>query len=239
MKKMRLAVLAGALFLPSLAFAGSLSNPALSVPTGKGTIGLEYFYETSVFKPDDSVNFSRIRLHQSQVYAKGAYSGFDGNEIYLKLGAADAKVKKAFSDGSDFDKSFNFSGVAGVKQSFEVAPQVRVGGLVQYTLFSKYEQTKNIGGGQEFVNITNPYQVDVALAATYVGDGWAPYIGPVFSWQRFKYSDESGLSTTYKETNVAGGFVGLDLFSGPVRGNVEVQLSSQMSAGASISYLFP
>ncbi len=232
-----------------MALAGELTNPALSVPaTGKFAFGVEYFFSNGDFKPS-SPGFGKISADSEQIYARGAYSAFDGNEVFVKLGGADFVTRRAFEDNSAFEPGFDTSVAAGVKQSFEVMPNIRIGGILQYAYFSDYawSKTMNVTSGNvtQDLKAASPWQADAALAATYVGDGWAPYIGPMMSWRRFDWHDvrsgaeTSNRSTTYSESELAGGFIGLDFWRGSMKGTLEVQFSSEESAGLTFSYLFP
>ena len=251
--KISTVILVCALLSPSVSFAGSLSNPALSIPVWKSTIGVEYFHESQNFKPKDSSSaFNNAALEMNQFFVRGAWSGFDGNELYLKLGATDAKGRRLFADGTDLTDRPGSSAVVGIKQSFVAAPRVRVGGLLQYASFGRYADERSIFVGStqtlETVRIKSPWELQAALAASFVADWWAPYAGAAFSWRGFKAetiatvpagSLKTSDSAFYREDGVAGALIGITLFGEKIRGDIEAQISKKISAGASINYLFP
>ncbi|MBI5598442.1 MAG: hypothetical protein HY890_01740 [Deltaproteobacteria bacterium] len=247
--KLRLIVLVAFSLFPAVCFGGNLTNPALSTQPGKVSVGVEFNRSNFKMKPDDD-SWKKLDIDMDQVYLRGSYGLFEGNEVYLKLGTSyldAAGTGGIFMNGDDFsDASGRFSGAVGVKQSFEMAPKVRFGGTLQYARFNGYEDMKNYVIATERIKVKNPRELTAAMAISYVGESSAPYIGAVATWRRAKVYDTMTMppsspasdSTTYKEDGLVSGLFGVEVFRGNLRGNVEVHFLKENSAGFSVSYLF-
>ena len=238
-----------AFFLASPALAGLFDDPAFVPPEGKPVLSLEYFRENARFSSKEGA--PDVDLSSNYLYAVLSYSGADGGEVFVKAGARDATLKNFFADKSDFFGSDALSGGIGLKQSYFIGKNLKIGGLVDYMISQGFTRTKamTVGGvpTNERIAVDSPWEVDAAIAFSYIGDWYAPYIGPYLSWQRFKAEMSSpnpapGLPASaaahYSQAQAAGGFVGLEVLRGDFKADVEAQVSNETSFGASISYLF-
>lgn len=241
----------GAFFSAFPALAGSFDNPAFVPPQGKPVLSIEYWRENTKFRAKESADFPSVNLVSNHLYATLSLSGSDGGEVFIKVGARDAKLKNIFADGSDFSDSYKLSGGIGLKQAYFIGKDIKIGGSVQYMLSQRFDQTKGITISgtptSERVIVSSPRELDAAISFSYIGGWYAPYLGPYFSWKMFKVETSSpnpvgnlaaGNAAHYSQIGAAGGLVGLEVFHGDFKADFEAQVSKETSFGASVSYLF-
>ncbi len=245
------ALFPGAILLAAPVFAGNFDNPAFAPPAGKPVLSIEYFSEAAKFRAKESADFPAVNLTSNHLYAKFSFSGTDGGEVFMKVGARDARLKNLFADGSDFSDSYKLSGGIGLKQSYFIGKDLKIGGSVQYMLSQSFNQTKGITVNgtptSESIAVKSPWEIDAAISFSYIGSWYAPYIGPYFAWKRFKVETSSpnpvgNLAASgaahYSQIGAAGGLVGLEVFHGDFKLGAEAQVSKETSFGATVSYLF-
>lgn len=255
--KSKLFILVTALLFPAVCFAGNISNPASE--SKHNSLALEYNFESNRFKPEadtlgnapNNVQFSKITVNMDQVYLRGSIKTFsETGELFFKLGLADFKGQKMFDNGSDFKDGYKFSGSFGIKQSFKLTEKIRAGAVFQYTYFSNYEEelsytAANGSPARERIKIKNPREADLALAVSYGGKGFSPYVGPMVSVNRFSIDSTITypnmwikVKNNYKKSDLLGGLAGIDFFNEKYKINVEAQIFRRPSASVTLSYLF-
>ncbi len=236
-------------FFPASAFAVDITNPALSFSPKKEIIGLEYTFSGSEMKPAEPTSLSITNFESDQIYVKGAYSFFDGNEVFLKVGAANAKIESAFGNKGDFGDSYSLSAGAGAKQSLKLTDNVRIGAALGYTYYGDYRDQKSyMRSGQlveEAIDVNNPSEMNAALAVSYIDPDFTPFAGILASWRRLEVKDhltEGGTTTTtvarFKEDDILGLLVGVEYFRENFKATVEVQVFKRPSAGLCFNLAF-
>ncbi len=233
--------------------AGQFGPPEPATKEGQSA-GLGYFYYSAKWEPRDT-EFGEIKINQNQAYLEAGYSGFIKNkncEFYLRLGGADAEIKKAFLFDSvtrDFTDSLKFSFTTGFKGLLYSSRYFGVGPFVQasiYLMDYKDKKTGTILGipVSETITIKNPWDVNLGVGLQGKILGVVLYGGPVVYWARSQVKVEagalgvtSGRSTTYKEKSNAGGFAGFRLPLGKGFSiEIEGQLKSRFSFGGALTY---
>ncbi len=236
-------------FLPASAFAIDTMNPALSFPPKKKMIGLEYSYAASEMKAAKPTTISITNLESDGLYVKGTYGFFEGNEVFLKVGMANAKIDGAFGNGGNFGDTFNYSVGVGAQQSMKLIGRVRVGAAITYTYNGSYRDRAAYSvGGQpvnEVMDVNNPSELAASMAVSYVDPDFTPFAGVVASWRRFDVKDQrtqGGTTTTtvtqFREDDILGGLVGVEYFRRNFRATVAIQLFKRASAGLSFGVGF-
>jgi len=233
------------------AMAASFDNPAFVAPEGKPVLGVEYWREQTKFRAKESAAFPSLNLVSNHLYAVLSFSGSDGGEVFLKVGARDLRLKNAFADGSGFDDSYKLSGGIGLKQSYFIGKDWKIGGSVQYMISQSFNQTKNITVSgtptSESMTVRSPWEIDAAIAFSYIGPWYAPYLGPYFTYKRFKVETSSPTpvgnlaasdAAHFSQIGNTGGVAGIEIFHGDFKADFEAQVSKETSFGASVSYLF-
>lgn len=238
------------LFLfPASAFAVDITNPAQSFAPKKKVIGLEYTFSGNEMKPAEPTNLSITNFETNQIYLKGSYGFFNGNEVFLKIGGANAKIEGAFGNKNDFGDSFNFSAGAGAKQSLKLTDKVRIGAAFDYTYFGNYRDKKSyLSSGQlveEAIDVNSPSEMTAALAVSYIDPDFTPFGGIVASWRRLEVKDHltaGGTTTTtvarFKEDDILGLLMGVEYFRENFKATVEIQVFKRPRAGLCFNVAF-
>ncbi len=251
MRRSSFAVLFFGLAFAAPAMAASFDNPAFVPPEGKPVLSIEYWREQTKFRAKESADFAPVNLVSNHLYAVLSYSGSEGGEVFMKVGARDLRLKNAFADGGDFSDSYRLGGGIGLKQSYFIGKDWKIGGSVQYMISQGFNQTKGItvsgAPTRESIIVRAPWEIDAAVAFSYIGPWYAPYLGPYFTYRRFKVETSSpapagklaaAAAGHYSQIGNAGGVAGLEIFRGDFKADFEAQVSKETSFGASVSYLF-
>jgi hypothetical protein len=228
------------------AMAASFDNPAFVPPEDKPVLSVEYWREQQKFRAKESAGFPSLNFVSNHLYAVLSLSGSEGGEVFMKVGARDLRLKNAFADGSDLSDSYKLSGGIGLKQAYFIGKDWKIGGSVQYMISQSFNQTKSITvsgtPASESVVVRAPWEIDAALAFSYIGPWYAPYLGPYFTYKRFKVETSSPTlaagAAHYSQIGNAGGVAGIEIFHGDFKADFEAQISKETSFGASVSYLF-
>ncbi|MCL5061711.1 MAG: hypothetical protein M0Z70_07045 [Nitrospiraceae bacterium] len=258
MKKVVLVIVVLMLFtMGSVVYAGQFGPPEPAAKEGGVALGVGYFYYTAKWKPKDS-DWEEGKVRQNQAYLQASYGFIKNGEIYLRVGGADAKLKEAFFDNSDFKRGLKPFGTLGVKGVFNITPSFGIGPFLQASLFPSYKDdttgTATISGipvsGTETLKVIKPREINIGLGLQgKIGEAIL-YGGPVIYWEKAKADwtftgTIAGIpvslsdSTTYKEKNNIGGFAGVRLPLGKgLNFEVEGQLKSRFSMGGALTYSF-
>jgi len=238
------------LFVPASAFAMDITNPANPFPPKKKIIGIEYSYSDNEMKPEEPTSLTITNFQTDQIFIKGSYGFFEGNEFSLKIGGANARIRQAFGNQDDFGGGFNFAAGVGAKQSVKVAEKIRIGAAVDYTYFADYSDKKSyLRAGlpaQETIDVNGPSELTAALAASYIDPDFTPFAGILASWRRLEVKDHltSGGTTTdtvvrYKEDDLLGLLLGVEYFRQNLfKLTIEVQVFKRPRAGLSVAVPF-
>ncbi len=238
------------LFLvPASAFAIDITNPANAFSPKKKIIGLELSYSDNAMKPAEPTSLTITNFQTDQIFIRGSYGFFEGNEVFLKVGGARARLGSAFGNRAAFGGAFNFAAGIGAKQSLKLAEKVRIGAAVDYTYFGNYSDSKAYSRAgqpvQESIDVNGPSELTAALAASYIDPDFTPFAGILASWRRLEVKDRlaSGGTTTdtvarYKEDDLLGLLLGVEYFRETFKATVEVQVFKRPRAGFSLAIAF-
>ncbi len=256
MNKVRLLlVMFFVLFLASVAFAG----PSISEPTaekGRFSLGVGYFYYSGKWTSDNA-GWQEVRFISNQPYVQASY-GLKNMEIYFRIGTADLKINNAFASGSgisgfknDFSDKMKPFVSAGVKGIFNITPSLGVSPFLQASLYSSYkDSTSGTFFGfpaTEEIEVKSPREINLGAALQSKVRGVNLFAGPIVSFTGTTVEGKlivpgvgtATSSATYHEKTVFGGIAGLQVpILKKLALEIQGQMKSEFSVGASVAYLF-
>jgi uncharacterized repeat protein (TIGR03803 family) len=227
-------------------------------PVGKLSLGVGYDYDQQNFKTGTfTVNGTRVALddftlRSNQAYLQGTYSFIKNWEVYMRLGATNAR-----SVNADFtDNTARFFGAAGIRGVFFTKDDFSLGGFARYTYFSDWKGSIVLGAGPAatntyYIDIKNPWNVDVGISGEYKIKSFTLYGGPVLYWSRATLDANlagvaggnvilqgSGSSSLTEKSNI-GGFFGVRVpLANKLFLTVETQYKERFSVGGAVVYPF-
>src|SRR4030042_2103602 len=192
-----------------------------------------------------------------EVYLRGGFADIKFDRVF---------VKEDFNL-SDFDDDPKIFGTLGVRLRNDLNSIFSVGMFLQGTVYSTYEDTESVNFPglriKEKVEVKNaPWEINlgVGLQAKLYADNTTKVIlygGPMVYWEQFDVKESAEVdidpaiyplgftfltaeaSTSYKEKNNLGGFLGLRLsLAKQFHIEVEAQKKSRISVGGALTYSF-
>jgi hypothetical protein len=251
-----LAMVLGLLILSSAAYADQYGAPEPTAKAGGFALSVGHTYYDSKWKSSDFAN--NIKVSQSRIFAQGSYSFMKNWEAYVRGGVADFRSKDFYDDSSaglfgatgwgNFRDGYQPYGAVGVKGILYSDGIFALGAFAQGTYqFAEYKSTilVNAANNVEF-KFKNPWDVTFGVAGQVKVMGAVLYGGPLAYWTGAKVEAngvDAGIAVSDSarphEKNHVGGFLGIKapLYKG-LGISAEVQLKSEISTGASLTYLF-
>lgn len=244
----------------SLVYAGQFGPPEPVSKEGRLSLGIGYFYYSDRWEPKDSA-WEKSKVTQNQEYLQLGYSFIKNWEAYLRVGGADQKMTDMFDTSTDspdlagFNATFKDGskpfGTIGVRGVFNITPSLGIGPFFQGSFYSSYKDKTTgtflgLSATQE-MKVKKPREINLGVGFQSKIGKITLYGGPVAYWAKSRVDWEmivpgvgtATASTTYKEKNNFGGFAGLRVPLGKAFTlEVEGQMKSELSGGASISYSF-
>jgi hypothetical protein len=176
---------------------------------GQWGLGGEYGYGQMDLKTSGTVtdalagfpwaqDFRLDELKSNMVFGTVAYGVTDTWDVFVRLGAADAKGTIIVSPASltaverqdDYDGSFGFAGGAGTRVTFYQAKPWSIAGLIQGTWFqpgdSDFEITDPWQPDESWVGQAklSYWQIQASVAAAWQVDPWRFWAGPFIQFSQ-------------------------------------------------------
>jgi len=249
-----LAASAGALY------AGQFGPVEPTAEPGKASLGVGYFYSEQQFKSGSfnlggvQVGFDQFTLRSNQVYGQVTYGFIKDFETYIRIGAADAKIKdEGWGDTSKIYETAGFRGVLYRQDWFSI------GGFLQFNHYSNYKDSVGAVGvvngvtvvATEDLKLKNALDCSIGFALQAKMDGFTVYAGPFAYWSRIQAEAELnatavgvgivGVSDTeiLKDKSNVGAFLGVKVpFTKQLSFTAEGQYRDAFSAGGALTYSF-
>ena len=213
-----------------VSFAGQFGPPEPTAKEGKPSIGIGYFYSESKMKSGDTGN---LVFKSNQIYLQGSFAFAKNWEVLGRLGGADMKIHA--SDFKDGIKAFGSLGIRGLLYDDGL---FGFGPVIQGNIYSKHNDTTISGGEPERFTVENSWDGSVGLAAQIKINKVVFYYGPFVYMARNKLKVQND-STTLKEKQNAGGFLGVNVLAiKDLNVCIEGQYTSRFSVGGTVNYLF-
>jgi hypothetical protein len=251
-----LALVLGVFSASSSVYADQYGAPEPSTKAGAFTLSAGHTYYDSKWKSSDFS--SDTKVSQTRVFVQGSYSLSKDCEAYVRGGAANFRSKDFYDDANgglfgatgwgDFRDGFQPYGAVGVKGIFYSKGIFTLGAFTQGTYqFAEYKSTifVNQANNVEF-KFKNPWDITLGIAGQVKLMGMVLYGGPLAYWTGARV-EASGVdlgaatsgSARPHEKNHVGGYLGLKAPLYKSLGiSAEVQLKSEISTGASLTYSF-
>jgi hypothetical protein len=241
-------------------YAGQFGPVEPTAAPGKVSLGVGYFYSEQQFKSGSfdlggvRVGFDQFKLRSNQVYGQLSY-GFTKNfETYIRVGAADAKLKdEGWGDSS------KIYGTAGFRGVFYGQDWFSIGAFLQFNLYSDYKDSVGATGvvngvtviATEDLKLKNAMDCSAGFALQAKMDGFTVYGGPFAYWSRIQAEAELtaiavGIGSVgtrdteiLKDKSNLGVFLGVKVpFTKQLSFTAEGQYREAVSAGAVLAYSF-
>ncbi len=239
--------------LSSVAYADQYGAPEPTAQPGKVALTLGYTYYDSKWNSSDFKN--DVKISQNRIFIQGSYSFVKDWEGYARFGMADFKSKdfwedySGWTDAGDMTDGFKPYGTIGIRGLLYNNGIFGIGPFAQGTYhFGEYKDTLFFDANNNAtVKIENMWDITAGVAAQVkVANIITIYGGPFVYWTGARAKSEgmdagNPFSDSYKpeEKNNVGGFLGVRVpITKGVSFNVEGQMKSQVSVGASLSYRF-
>jgi hypothetical protein len=252
-----LAMISGLLILSGAAYADQYGAPEPTAKEGGFALTMGHTFYDSKWESSDFAN--SIRVFQSRAFVQGSYSFMKNWEGYVRGGVADFRSKDFYDDANgglfgatgfgDFREGYQPYAAAGIKGLVYSDGIFAFGPFAQGTYqFADYKSDVFLNSANyvEF-KFKNPWDVTVGIAGQVKVMGLTLYGGPFGYWTGAKVEargvsggvPESGSARPEEKGNI-GGFFGVKgpLFIKNLSINAEVQLKSEISTGASLTYSF-
>ena len=242
--KKSLLLAAGMLLVTAVAAHGaSLLGPAEpGTPAGTFSFGAGYFYYDDKWKNSGSFNFK-----QNQTFAEGSYSFYQGMEVFLRFGGADAQLPDLSPDFSFKDNMKPYGGIGARGVLYKLNPQFDIGGsLYVDRVWSDYVESVTPLGAMK---LKAPWSANFALLGQ-----WTPFkIFVLYGGPKFFYGSSTeemrtlvngvpvDSSRSISTDNWVGGVVGTRfaiLGIDRLKLGIELQFTERVSIGGMASYAF-
>ena len=168
-------------------YAGQFGPAEPTAAAGKLSVGVGYFYSEEQFKSGSfnlggvRVGFDEFKLRSNQAYAQLSYGFTKDFETYVRVGAADAKIKD--EGWGDTSKIYGTAGFRGV---FYRQDWFSIGGFLQFSVYSDYKDSVAASGvvsgvtiiATEDLKLKNALDGSAGFALQAKMDRFTVYVGP-------------------------------------------------------------
>lgn len=203
-----------------IAVSGYAASVGEAETQGKGKVGIgvdqEFIFDRDMKyqKGTENMDWGKVEIDSmSRTMAKISYGLLDNLDLYVKLGAADAKVKgKAYDSWVGTDGSFGvntnngFAWGLGAKATYELANDWFLGTDVQYLRHKQDGRASYTGDPDWDVKYTFQEWQVAPYIAKRIGK-FVPYAGVKYSDLRMNHKDIDG-TIKFKADDNFGMFVG-------------------------------
>jgi hypothetical protein len=235
MKKIILFVLVCFLVSGGYSFAGQFGAMQTMGEEGDFSFGPGVFSSSADMEGIDST------IGQTMLFLQAGYVMTDNVDVYARVGTADMTAGDLFDD-EDFSDGYAPFTALGVKALVIDNESFSLGAFAEGSYFlGSWEDSGEVNGVSVAMEIGQSYELNTGLIFQTEVEGAEVYLGPLFFIHEGNVDISGSVSDsgTYEEDTNIGGFFGI---CWPMKNGINIELEGQVrsafSAGATIQYVF-
>ncbi len=246
---MKRSLVASLAFIIVLSAAIAIAAPPVGGPAevepGKLAFSAGYFYSQDKWKSNTLDNFDP-KVESNTYFGQVSYGLAPGWDVYLRLGAIDAKLIQSDFDWKSNPQFFGGMGIHGTL--FQYKPwNLAFGPMADFAYFSDWTDRATGPGGSLAIKMKNHYSMNVGFGFQYRPVSYITlYGGPFYHYETAKLDVKGNVGGTNvsDESNIHpdksfGGRLGAQI---PLTRNISIQLETQfrdyVSGGGWLTYHF-